>query len=70
MRRLVVILTELSGMNQNGNLYLWHFNVPPSIFRREFRAYYSEHCHDKFGSDHVFVRGSSCMATAGESSSN
>ena len=52
------------------NIYLWHFNVPRSIFRREFRAYYTEHCHDKFGSDLVFVRGSSCIATAGESTNN
>ena len=61
---------KLAGISQNGNLYLWHFNVPRSIFRREFRAYYSQHCHDKVGSDLVFVRGSSCIATAGESSNN
>jgi len=61
---------KLGGISQNGNLYLWHFNVPRSIFRREFRAYYSQHCHDKVGSDLVFVRGSSCIATAGESSND
>lgn len=59
---------KLAGISQNGNLYLWHFNVPRSIFRREFRAYYTERCHDKLGSDLVFVRGSSCLATAGDSS--
>ena len=61
---------KICAISQNGNLYLWHFNVPRSIFRREFRAYFEQHCHDKFGADLVFVDGSACIATCGQSSNN
>ncbi len=37
-----------------------------SIFRHEFRAY----CHDKFRNDLVFLHGSTCIVTAGESTNN
>ncbi len=58
---------KLRGISQYGNLYSWHFNVPQSIFRKEFRAYYKINCDDKFGNDVLYLRGSSCVATAGES---
>merc|ERR1712228_21850 len=61
---------KICAISQNGNLYLWHFNVPRSIFRREFRAYFEQHCHDNFGADLCFVDGSSCIATCGQISNN
>lgn len=61
---------KLCGISQNGNLYIWHFNVPRSIYRREFRAYYEQKCHDKFGNDLVFIRGSAMIGTVGDSTNN
>jgi len=63
---------KLCGLSRRGQLFLWHFNVPRSIYRREFRAYHCVDCHDKAGCDVAFVGegGATSLATAGESASH
>ena len=61
---------KLAGISNIGHLYVWHVNVPRSVYRREFRPYYEWACHDKCGNDLVFLTGSSNICTVGESSND
>lgn len=61
---------KLGGISNNGNLHIWHFNVPRSVKRREFKSFQNHDCHDKRGADLRFLLGSCSVATAGECTSN
>lgn len=61
---------KLGGISNNGNLHIWHFNVPRSVKRREFKSFQNHECHDKRGADLRFLLGSCSVATAGECTSN
>ncbi|ETO28907.1 hypothetical protein RFI_08216 [Reticulomyxa filosa] len=61
---------KLAAMSRRGDMHLWHFDAPKSFYRRELQAFSTFHCHDKMGRGLAFVKGSSYITTAGDSSNN
>ena len=73
---------EVAAIFDKGHVNIWHFNVPRSIDRREFKPFVvklnleffklkiefeTRDCHDVTGSGLSFLDGSTRIATAGRS---
>jgi len=58
---------KVAAIFDKGHVNIWHFNVPRSIDRREFKPFVTRDCHDVTGSGLSFLDGSTRIATAGRS---